>query len=193
MCANPLDSPHALRAPKRMKIGFSSPIEKGGRGDFRIGSTSIMAMPFHRGRSPGSGDRFRRLLTRAEAVTLLGMILCISSLFLAWPVPYAGKLISPALVINLTLNGSSMPDVRWPVTVGAILSGLLLAVEHSKSSRMPLAFVQALCGLVCFIIALMHFGILPGPLVDLLGGALLTFGAVDGLGQSASGGHRTRG
>jgi hypothetical protein len=152
-----------------------------------------MAMPFNRGRSPGSDDRFRRLLTRAEAVTLVGMILCIFSLFLAWPVPYAGKLISPALVINLTLNGSSMPDVRWPVTVGAILSGLLLAVGHSESSRIPIAFVQALSGLVCFIIALMHFGMLPGPLVDLLGGALLTFGAVDSLGQPASRGHRTGG
>jgi hypothetical protein len=115
------------------------------------------------------------------------MILCISSLFLAWPVPIAGKLITPAIVINLTRTGAAIPEVRWPVTIGAILSGLLLAVAPSPASRMPLAFVQALCGLTCFITALFHFGMQPGPLIELLGGALLTFGAVDRLGQPVSG------
>jgi hypothetical protein len=89
------------------------------------------------------------------------------------------------MVINLTRTGAAIPEVRWPVTAGAILSGLLLAAAPSKTSRVPLAFVQALSGLICFIIALMHFGMLPGPLFDLLGGGLLTFGAVDRLTPTA--------
>jgi hypothetical protein len=145
-----------------------------------------MAVPSNSGRSTGPAQQYRRLLTRAEAVTLLGMLLCIISLFLAWPVPFDGKLLTPAIVINLTRTGAAIPEVRWPVTAGAILAGLLLAFVPSPSSRVPLAFVQALCGLICFIIALMHFRMLPGPLLDLLGGALLTFGAVDRLGQAGA-------
>jgi hypothetical protein len=147
--------------------------------------SAFMAVPSNRGRSSGPSHDFKRLLTRAEAVTLLGMLLCILSLFLQWPVPISGKIIPAAMVISLTRTGAAMPEVRWPVTAGAILSGLLLAFVQSPSSRVPLAFVQALCGLVCFIIALMHFGILPGPVIELIGGAMLTFGAVDRLGQPA--------
>ena len=146
-----------------------------------------MAVPSNRGRSPGHGQQFRRLLTRAEAMTLLGMLLCIFSLFLAWPVPYNGKLVAPAIVINLTRTGAAIEEVRWPVTVGAILCGLLLAFTPSPSSRVPLAFVHALGGLLCFMIALLHFGMQPGPIVELLGGALLTFGAVDRINQHAAG------
>lgn len=143
-----------------------------------------MAAPSDQGRLPGSGQKVRRLLTRAEASTLAGMILCILSLFLVWPVPLGGTLVGPALVSDPTRIGAGIPGVRWPVTVGAILAGLLLAFSPLPGSRVPLVFMQALCGLVCFITALMHFGMLPGPLIGLLGGALLTFGAVDRMGQS---------
>ena len=150
-----------------------------------------MAVPSNRGRANDPGRKFNRLLTRAETVTLLGMILCIFSLFLKWPLPMSGKVpmsaLSPAMVVNMTRTGALMDDVKWPVTAAAILSGLLLAVAPAGSSRMPLTFVQALCGLVCFIIALMHFGMLPGPLIDLAGGGLLTFGAVDRMGQIGAG------
>ena len=88
------------------------------------------------------------------------------------------------MIVNLTRSGAGIPEVRWPVTAGAILSGLLLAFAPGGPARVPLAFVQALSGLVCFIIALMHFGIMPGPLVDLVGGGLLTFGAIDRLGYT---------
>lgn len=145
-----------------------------------------MAVPSNRGGSTRPSQQFRRLLTRAEVATLVGMLLCMISLFLAWPVPYHGRIVMPALVMDMTRQGAAMEEVRWPVTGGAILSGLLLAFTPSPSSRVPLAFVQALCGLICFIIALLHFGVRPGPIVDLLGGALLTFGAIDRLGQPAA-------
>ena len=95
------------------------------------------------------------------------------------------------MVMDMTRSGAGIPEVRWPITVGAILSGLLLAFSPSPGSGaawvIPRAFMQALCGLVCLILALMHFSMLPGPLVELLGGALLTFGAVDRLGQFGAG------
>jgi len=154
-----------------------------------------MAAPSDQDRSPEPERQARRLLTRAEAAVLAGMMLCILSLFFAWPLPgaigAAGKLAGPAMVMDMTRSAAGIPEVRWPVMVGAILSGLLLAFSPAPGSGavrvMPLAFVQALCGLVCLILALMHFGMLPGPLVELLGGALLTFGAVDRLGQFGAG------
>ena len=141
-------------------------------------SDLFMAVP-GKGNSPPSAS-FRRLLTRAEALTLLGMILCIFSLFLAWPVPLLpSSLPVPAIVISMTRTGAGIPGVRWPVTACAILSGLMLAFPPTPASRIPMAVVQGLCGLVCFVIALTHFAIQPGVLIDLVGGALLTFGAVD--------------
>ena len=109
------------------------------------------------------------------------MLLSIASLFLNWPRSLNGALIAPAMVVNLQSAGAAIPEVRWPVTFGAIVAGLVLAFRHAPSSRVPLAFVQVLCGLVCFMIALLHFAIMPGPLLELLGGALILFGAVDRL------------
>lgn len=152
-----------------------------------------MAAPSDEGRSPGSGRggksfALSRLLTRAEAASLAGMVLSIASLFLIWPVSLGGAVAALALATNPTRMGALIPEVRWPVTGGAILAGLLLALSPSPGSRVPLAFVQALCGIVCFIVAMLHFGMLPGPLVELLGGALLTFGAVDRLNRSSPAG-----
>ena len=145
-----------------------------------------MATPSNGDDSSGMEPKSGRLLSRAECVILAGMLLCIASLFLVWPVATAGKLLAPAMVVNLTRAGA--PDeVRWPVIAGALVAGSLLAFAPPTGSRVPLAFVQALCGLVCFITSLTHFALLPGPLVELLGGGLLTFGAVD---RITSGGGR---
>lgn len=148
-----------------------------------------MAVRLNRGRSPVPGYPFRRLVTRAEAAILLGMLACISSLFVAWPLSMSAKLAIPAIVVDLTRSGAAIDSVRWPILAGAILSGLLLAVTHASSSRIPVIFVQALCGIVCLVIGLMHFAMLPGPLLDLLGGALLSVGAVDRLTQDRDASH----
>src|SRR5689334_20840025 len=102
-----------------------------------------MAVPSNRGRSPSQDQPLRRLLSRAEAVTLLGMLLCIISLFLAWPLPVIAKLVTPAMYMNLrrTVRGADMPEVHWPVLVPAIACGLLLAYSPSPSSRVQTAFL----------------------------------------------------
>ncbi len=148
-----------------------------------------MSVQRKQGRPPGPRRRFRLLPARGESVTLLGMLLCICSLFLFWPVPLNGYPVAPALVINLTRTGGAIDAVRWPVMAAAILCGLLLVYSAPSSARAPLTFVQALCGLICLIIALLHFAIQPGPLVDLLGGSLLTAGSVDRAARQ-SGGER---
>ena len=132
--------------------------------------------------APRSTGEFKRLLTRAEALTLAGMLICIITLFLAWPAPLnlpAG--VSAALFkdIHQSRSGSAMPAVRWPLMVGAILSGLLLAFNPTKSAKLALAIVQGLCGLACFVTALTHFALLPGPLLAIVGGGMLTFGAME--------------
>ena len=94
-----------------------------------------------------------------------------------------------AMAVNPVRVGAA-PELRWPLMCAAAIGGLILAFAHAPESRVPMAFVQALCGLVCMIIALLHFGMAPGPVAALLGGALMAFGAVDRLGLSVTVGPR---
>ena len=131
---------------------------------------------------PRPTGEFKRFLTRAEALTLAGMLLCIISLFLAWPAPLTLPPGVPATLyknVHLSRSGSAIVGVKWPLMIGAILSGLLLAFPVNKSTRMALATVQGLCGLACFVTALTHFAMLPGPLLAIIGGGMLTFGALE--------------
>jgi hypothetical protein len=125
----------------------------------------------------------KRFLTRAEAMTLLGMIACIASLFFKWPAPINTPL-PPAIHIDLTLLGQSISGVNWPMKICAIASGATLMFTTNAKTRLPLAVFQGLCGLVCFVISLTHFAPIAGPLTGLFGGGLLTFGAVDRYTQS---------
>ena len=78
-----------------------------------------MAVPSGPGKTP-SRESFQRLLTRAEAVTLAGMVLCIFSLFLVWNKVPVGPLapLPGALYVNakteIVSTGAAMPMVRWP-------------------------------------------------------------------------------
>lgn len=132
-----------------------------------------------------SGGRIRRLLPRPEAATLLGMALCIGSLFLTWPLALDLKLAAPAMVVNPVRIGPPA-EARLPLTAGAIAAGVLLAVTGARPPTVPTAFVQALCGLVCLVSALLHFGTQPGPVAALVGGGLIAFGAIDRLAATAS-------
>ena len=145
-----------------------------------------MSLPTQKNPSPRPTGEFKRLLSRAETLILIGMALCIASLFLPWISPLnipAG--VAPALYKNVvvTRSGSAMPGIRWPLTISSILSGLLLAFNVSPATKMSLAIVQGLCGIVCFVTALLHFGLQSGPLFAFVGGSLLTFGAFDRFAQ----------
>ncbi|HLJ57759.1 MAG TPA: hypothetical protein VKT77_22170 [Chthonomonadaceae bacterium] len=146
-----------------------------------------MSMPVQpgEGRSPASGmlRAGGRQIGRAEAAILAGMLICMASLFAMWPISLRGQSPLPAMVVNLTREGWGLPEVRWPITACAILPGLALVMPAPRVSRIAPAFVQALCGIVCFVIALTHFGMLAGPIAALVGGLLIAAGAVDCAGQ----------
>lgn len=134
-------------------------------------------------RPPESEIMLRRFLNRAEAVTLLGMILVVASLFLVW------KRINldlqnqpvPALFVNWSKDhtGLSLPAIFWPLLMGASLSSLVLLWTPNEQTRLPFFVMQLAFGLTCFVVSLTHFAILPGVLVALVGSTLLLFGAVD--------------
>src|SRR5262245_60435818 len=100
---------------------------------------------------PSSGTSLRRFLSRAEAMTLLGMIACIASLFLSWPAPVVGDL--PSLVdyrditSRYTMMGQSFSGVNWPVKICAIAGGATLLLAANAKTRLPLMVFQLLCGL----------------------------------------------
>jgi hypothetical protein len=130
---------------------------------------------------PPAESAFRRFLTRAETAILIGMVLCVFSLFLPWE---QYKLETPAVpaiaVIQPVITRKGFATAAWlPMTLCAAFSSLLLLWTPDEKTRLMLALAQGACGLACVILALTHAALLPGVLVGLIGGILLTYGAVD--------------
>ncbi len=123
----------------------------------------------------------KRFLTRAEAVTLIGMALTVFSLFLVWRVSgLPGGVASPEAIARFELreNGFNL-GLHWILLFGGVLSSVGLLFQPNPKNRLPLACVQGAGGLICFLTALRYFAPLPGVLLGILGGAMLVFGAVD--------------
>lgn len=126
-----------------------------------------------------SSANFKRLLTRAEASILFGMICCVFSLFMTWPLPITDKLLPGAIqVIKWTRQGAPS-EAHWSILISSLVTGAMLAVPLNPSTRIPIIVVQGMCGLVCFAMGIKFLTGQPGPIIDLIGGALLTFGAID--------------
>ena len=135
--------------------------------------------------NPSVKKQPRRLPTRSETATLLGMVLAIGSLFLVWErvTPPKELAVLPPLYANPVRTGFQT-NAHWPLTVCACICGLMLLWTPGQKSRLPLLFMQSLCGLLCLMIPLNQFresgfAPLPGVIVGLFGGALLLFGAMD--------------
>jgi hypothetical protein len=141
-------------------------------------------------RPPEAETTLRRFLNRAEAATLLGMVLTVASLFLVWKSVNPGELLQQPLPAeflshNITNTGLSLPSIFWPLLLSATLSSATLLWTPTTQTRLPIFVVQLAFGLTCFIISLAHFALLPGIVVALAGSALLLFGAVDRYMQTA--------
>jgi hypothetical protein len=134
-------------------------------------------------RRPSGGPAFRKLLTRAEAVTLLGMILVVFSVFAVWqyvPMPGLPPGIGGIGAGAIIRHGTGVLGGKiWVLLGSAIAAATLLMWNPTERSRQPLALLQGLCGLVCVGIALRFFQLQVGVLVALAGGALLIYGAYD--------------
>jgi len=129
-------------------------------------------------------------MTRAEIVTLLGMLLVVASLFLTWKrvTPQDQALLgtmalyrSPQVIMDR--NGFQV-QVWQVLTLCAAVSCSTLLWANTPETRLSLGAVQGASALACLVIALTHFTLLSGVLVALCGGALLTFGAIDRFGVS---------
>lgn len=126
----------------------------------------------------------RRLLARAEAVTLGGMILVVASLFFLWekrlsdvpPALQAGALRIESLTVPLDGFGAR---VAAPLTICAVLCAATLLWDATEKNRMALGAAGGAGGLACVVIALTRFAPLPGVLLTLAGGALLLWGAIE--------------
>ena len=128
-----------------------------------------------------SQPNMKRFLSRAEAVTLAGMALSVFSLFLTWRVtgPRGAGVSQDAIVkFELIENGFNL-GLHWLLLAGAALSCAGLLFEPNRKNRLPLFLLQCAGGLLCFFIGLRYLAPLPGVLLDIVGAALLVFGAVD--------------
>lgn len=121
----------------------------------------------------------RRFLNRAEAAILLGMILVVLSLFLAWK-REAVSVPLPAVFAGTTVRtGLGLATVFWPLLLCSSVSSALLLWPPDSRARSGFFMVQLVCGLTCMVVTLTHMALLPGVLVALVGSSLLLFGAVD--------------
>ena len=138
-------------------------------------------------------ERLRPLLTRAEAATLIGMILCIASLFLTWkrdPVSQSMLRSMPATLVHnvprdLPVSGFDLP-LHWPLTVCAVFCGAGLLIAPRPSQRSRWVACQVTAAAVCLLLPLLRFALQPGVFTALLGGALTLFGALERFGIGAA-------
>jgi hypothetical protein len=147
-------------------------------------------MPSLEPETPPSAS-FRRFLTRAEAVTLVGMLLVIFSLYLVWEryalpqnmVPLAGSM-SLAMGSTTRTGQALPPSVRWTLLGSAVACGALLLWTPTARTRLAPALLQSVCALTCVGITLtwlLKFALQPGIVMALVGGMLLIWGALDRL------------
>lgn len=147
------------------------------------------------GGRPYADDRYRRFLTAAEAITLLGMVVSVFSLFFTWkryvpeiaPLPLPGALFrSPNAAHLVVLRTGFTAGVQWPITVCAVLAGATLMVSPTDAaSKAAFAVFQGACGAAILVTGLAHFAPLPGVALAILGGLLLLAGAVQRSGPGA--------
>ena len=134
----------------------------------------------------------RPFLTRAELATLVGMSLCVASLFLIWkrqPVDQALLHSMPAtLVLNvprdLPVSGFELP-LHWPLTFCALFCGVSLLILPKPRNRARWAAVHITAAAICLLLPLLRFALQAGVIVALLGGGLVLFGALErwGIGE----------
>ncbi len=129
------------------------------------------------------GSNLRRFLTRGEALTLVGMLFAVSSLFLVWKQVDSGSLNIPVPAvfsdkIFVTQRGIDM-IVRWPLLLCATGACATLLTPSTAQNRLTLLIMQLTFSIAVCVMALTHFALRPGIVVALIGGVLLIWGAID--------------
>lgn len=122
------------------------------------------------------------------------------SIYLVWErhvlprnmIPLAGNMY---LSEAITRTGQALlpPVTRWLLLGCAVACTTLLLWIPTAKTRLALAVVNGACALACVLIALtwlMRSGLQPGIVMALVGGMLLTFGALDRLSALEPGGRK---
>ena len=133
------------------------------------------------------------MLSRAEVATLIGMTLCVASLYLTWKrEPVSQKMLHsmPAtLIVNppsdFAVQGFGLP-LHWPLAFCAVFCGVSLLVAPKPHNRARWAGLQITAAGLCLLLPVVRFAVQPGVLVALIGGALTLFGALErfGIGEA---------
>jgi hypothetical protein len=138
-------------------------------------------------------ERTRPFLTRAEIATLVGMTLCVASLFLIWTRQPTGQTLLRSMPATLVSNvppdspvkGFDLP-LQGPLTFCAVLCGVCLLVVPKPQNRLRWAYVQIVSAAACLLLPLIRFALQPGVIVALVGGSLVLLGALErfGIGET---------
>ncbi len=136
------------------------------------------------------------MLSRAEIATLVGMTLCVASLFLTWKREPVSQTLLHSMPATLIINppsdfaviGFGLP-LRWPLTFCAVLCGASLLAVPKPSNRARWAAIHITSAALCLLIPVARFALEAGVMVALVGGALALFGALErfGLGDTNRG------
>ncbi len=127
----------------------------------------------------------RRFLSRAEALTLLGMGLVFLSLFLTWeeispktqtPLASMAAFVAP----TISRNGFGLPRPLLVLLVFCTaLSSAALLITLNRNNKLVLTSLQGVCGLGCLLISLRYIALLPGVGLAIVGSACLLYAAAD--------------
>ena len=132
----------------------------------------------------------KRLLSRAEALTLIGMTLTVLSLFLTWQqltpsLPPSVTAIATFVAPTVLVSGFGLPIFVRVMLIGfAVLSSATLLASPSVKNQKALAAVQGICGLGCLMITLRYIAPLSGVGLGLFGSSLLIYAAVERYGET---------
>ncbi len=123
----------------------------------------------------------RRFLSRGEALTLIGMLLAVISLFLVWKQTNAGDLNIPipAMIQLVTTQRGIDLSVRFPLLLCATGACATLLTLQTAQNRLTLLVLQLTFSIAVCVMALSYLAPRPGVITALLGGGLLIFGAID--------------
>lgn len=128
-----------------------------------------------------SKPNLRRFLSRGEAVTLIGMLLAVSSLFLVWKQTNTADLNIPipSVVQFVTTQRGIDLSVRFPLLLCATGACATLLTFQTAKNRLTLFVLQLTFSIAVCVMALSYFAPRPGVITALVGGGLLIFGAID--------------
>ncbi len=122
--------------------------------------------------------KHRRFISRADALTLLGMILLVGSLFFVWkelPIPQG----LPVLFrMRLYQSGYALSDWKMMVACAVGCNICLLWTPNTKN-RYPLSLIHGVLGVAVLVLILRYISAQPGALGGLLAGVCLAWGALE--------------